>query len=251
MISIKKNKKLPLDIPNFTCDLNVVGSHLNNHDLTKYLNCYGFLCVVGRPGSGKTSLAIAMITQKKPRFYKKTHHHIILFMPENSINSLKKNPFEKLDPSNIFHELNNSTISEAYDKIDAWSKEGDKTILFIDDMTSDLKKSKFIVDTMKKLIYNRRHLKLNIIITAQVYPNIPLDVRKTITSLILFKPPKMEFERVFDELIESKKEIFEDIMKIVYDQPHNFLFVNVPSQTMFKNWDEIIINDSDSDSDSN
>ena len=94
---------------------------------------------------------------------------------------------------------------------------------------------------MKKLIYNRRHLKLNIIITAQVYPNLPLDIRKCITSLILFKPPKAEFERVFDELIESKKEIFEDIMKLVYNEPHNFLFVNVPSQKMFKNWDEIII----------
>ena len=241
MISIKKNKNIKLDIPSFTCDNNAVGSHLNNHDLTKYLNVYGFLCVIGRPQSGKTSLAIAMITQKNPKFYKKTHHHILLFMPENSINSLKKNPFAKLDPANIYHELNNVSILEAYDRIDAWSKEGEKTLLFVDDMTADLKKSKFIIDMMKKLIYNRRHLKLNIIITAQVYPNIPLDIRKCITSLILFKPPKAEFERIFDELIESKKEIFEDIMKIVYDEPHNFLFVNIPSQKMFKNWDEIII----------
>ena len=241
MISIKKNKNIKLDIPSFTCDSNAVGNHLNNHDLTKYLNVYGFLCVIGRPQSGKTSLAIAMITQKNPKFYKKTHHHILLFMPENSINSLKKNPFAKLDPANIYHELNNSTILEAYDRIDGWSKEGEKTLLFVDDMTADLKKSKFIIDMMKKLIYNRRHLKLNIIITAQVYPNLALDIRKCITSLILFKPPKAEFERVFDELIESKKEIFEDIMKIVYDEPHNFLFVNIPSQKMFKNWDEIII----------
>ena len=241
MISIKKNKNIKLDIPCFTCDTNAVGSHLNNHDLTKYLNVYGFLCVIGRPQSGKTSLAIAMITQKNPKFYKKTHHHILLFMPENSINSLKKNPFEKLDPANIYHELDNVSILAAYDRIDKWSKEGEKTLLFVDDMTADLKKSKFIIDMMKKLIYNRRHLKLNIIITAQVYPNLPLDIRKCITSLILFKPPKAEFERVFDELIESKKEIFEDIMKLVYNEPHNFLFVNVPSQKMFKNWDEIII----------
>jgi hypothetical protein len=54
---------------------------------------------------------------------------------------------------------------------------------------------------------------------------------------------------VFEELFESKKEIFEEIMRIAYDSAHNFLFLNVPSQRIFKNWDEIIIHE-DSDSDS-
>ena len=64
MITIKKNPELKLDIPQFLCDNNVVGEHLNEHPLTKYLNCYGFLCVIGRPLSGKTSLTISFITQK-------------------------------------------------------------------------------------------------------------------------------------------------------------------------------------------
>ena len=245
MITIKKNKNIKLNIPSFTCDYNAVGQHLENHDLTKYLNCYGFLCVIGRPASGKTSMTIAMITQKKPQIYKKTHHHILLFMPENSINSLKNNPFEKLNPSNIYYELTNSTILDAYDKIDGWSKDKEKTLLYIDDMTADLKKSKFIIDTLKKLIYNRRHLKLNIIMTAQVYPNLSLDIRKCITNLIMFKPPKKELERVFEELIESKKDIFDKVFKLVYNEPHNFLFLNVPSQTMFRNFDQIIIEEED------
>jgi GTPase SAR1 family protein len=249
MITIKKNKNIKLNIPSFTCDYNAVGEHLENHDLTKYLNCYGFLCVIGRPASGKTSMTIAMITQKKPQIYKKTHHHILLFMPENSINSLKKNPFEKLNPSNIYYELTNSSILDAYDKIDGWSKQKEKTLLYIDDMTSDLKKSKFIIDTLKKLIYNRRHLKLNIVMTAQVYPNLSLDIRKCITNLIMFKPPKKELERVFEELIESKKEIFDKVFKIIYNEPHNFLFLNVPSQTMFRNFDQIIIDEEDGDDD--
>ena len=245
MITIKKNKHIKLNIPSFTCDENAVGEHLNGHDLLKFMNIYGFLCVIGRPGSGKTSSTIAMLTQKKPKIYKKCFHHLILFMPENSINSLKKNPFLKLNPENIYHELDNKTIFEAYNKIDGWSKEKEKSFLYIDDMTADLKKSKFIVDTLKKMIYNRRHLKLNIIMTAQVYPNIPLDIRKCITNLILFKPPKKELEKVFEELIESKKDMFEDINKLVYTEPHNFLFLNVPSQKMFKNWDEIIIDEED------
>ena len=164
-------------------------------------------------------------------------------MPANSINSLKKNPFDVLPAENIYNELTDQTIHEIYNKIDGFSAKDEKTLLFIDDMTADLKKSKFIMETLKKLIYNRRHLKTNLIITAQSFTNIPLDIRKNIQNLILFRPSKREMEIVFDELFETKKNIFQDIMKIAYDEKHNFLFLNVPTQRLFKNFDELIIND--------
>jgi hypothetical protein len=56
----------------------------------------------------------------------------------------------------------------------------------------------------------------------------------------MFKPPKKEMEILFEELIESKKDTFNEVMRIAFDKKHNFLFVNVPSQRMFKNWDELI-----------
>ena len=243
MFSIKINKEIKLDIPHFNCDDNPVAAHLNEHPLTKFLNVYGFLCIIGRPGHGKTSLAISFICQKKNSIYRKTHHHVMVIMPENSISSLKKNPFKKLPEENIYNELNDATISSVYNKIDTYSKDEEKTILFIDDMTASLKSTSYIQETLKKLIYNRRHLKLNIIITAQSYCNIPLDVRKNIQNMILFKPSKREFELVFEELFEIKKDIALDIMKIAYTDKHNFLFLNVPSQSIFKNFDEIIIKD--------
>ena len=247
MIKIIKNPEVKLSIPSFSCDNNSVGEHLMNHPLTSLLNVYGFLIVIGRPGSGKTSLAISLITQKKPKIYRKCMHHILVVMPKNSIASLKKNPFSVLDNKNIYHELDNETIDDIYNKIDTYSKNDEKTILFVDDMTADLKKSKFIIDTFKKLVFNRRHLKLNIIITAQSYVNFPLDLRKNAQSLIMFKPPKKEMEICFHELFETKKDNFMDVMRLAYDKPHNFLFLNVPSQRLFKNWDELIINDDSSD----
>ena len=103
-------------------------------------------------------------------------------MPQNSINSLKHNPFKVLPDKNTYHELDNDSIDTIYDKIDGYSKKDEKTILFIDDMTADLKKTKFIIDTFKKLVFNRRHLKLNITITAESYVNIPLDLNIIITA---------------------------------------------------------------------
>ena len=246
-ITIKKNDEIKLDIPKFLCDNDAVGSHLNDHPLTALLNVYGFTCLIGRPGSGKSSMAISLMTQKEPKIYRKSHHHVIVMMPANSIGSLKKNPFKCLPSENIYNELTDQSINQVFQNIDSASKEDEKTLLFIDDMTADLKKSKFIIETLKRMIYNRRHLKLNIIITAQSYVNMPLDIRKNITNLILFKPPKKEMELIFAEMIESKKELFNEVMKITYDKSHNFLFVNIPSQRMFKNFDELIFHEDDSD----
>ena len=246
MIKEIKNPELKFTIPKFLCDVDAVGEHLMSHPLTSLLNVYGFLCVIGRPGSGKTSLTISLITQKLPKIYRKTHHHVLILMPENSISSLKNNPFKVLPKENIYNELNDDTMMNIFDKIDSYSKNEEKTLLFIDDMTADLKKSKYIIDVFKKMVYNRRHLKLNIIITAQSYVNLPLDIRKNIQNLIMFKPPKKELELVFNELFENKKNIFLDIMKLAFNDKHNFLFLNIPSQRMFKNWNELII-DEDSD----
>ena len=248
-ITIKKSHEIKLDIPSFSCDNDAVGPHLNEHSLTNVLNIYGFTCIIGKPGQGKTSFAIALITQKEPKIYRKTHHHVLIIMPANSIGSLKKNSFKCLPDGNIYNELNDNTINQIYNRIDDASKNDEKTLLFIDDYTADLKKTKFILEVLKRLIFNRRHLKLNIIITSQSYVNLPLDLRKNISNLILFKPSKKEFQLVFDELVETKKELFQDVIKISYNDPHNFLFLNVNSQRMFKNWDELIFHDEINDSD--
>ena len=157
-IKIIKNRDIHLDIPTFNCDDNVVGDHMKDHPLLSLMNCYGFTCVVGKPGQGKTSLAIAMMTQKTERIFRKTHHKVLIMMPQNSINSLKKNPFITLPPENFFNELHDESIQQVYDIIESNTSQNFKTLLFIDDCTADLKRSKFVENTLKKIVFNRRHL---------------------------------------------------------------------------------------------
>ncbi len=244
-ITLKKNAEIPLNIPKFNCDNNVLGDHLNEHPLTALLNNYGFTCVIGKPGQGKTSLAIALMTQSKPKIYKKTHHKILVIMPTNSLNSLKKNPLAPLPDENFYNELNEATIQDVYNRIEAHRAQDMKTLLFIDDCTADLKRSKFVETTLKKIVFNRRHLMCNIIITSQSYVNLPLDIRKTISNLFMFKPSKREMEIVFNELVESNKDNFMDIMRYAYKDPHNFLFININSQRIFSQFDELIIKENE------
>ena len=51
-------------------------------------------------------------------------------------------------------------------------------------------------------------------------------------------------KEAFDMFIEDRliKDHIEQVVKIVYDQPFQFLFINVLSGRIFKNFDELIFN---------
>jgi hypothetical protein len=73
-IQLKINKKIDLKAPKFLCDDNPLGTHLNECDMLSHLNKYGFTGIIGRPGSGKTSLLISFLTATgKNRIFKKVH----------------------------------------------------------------------------------------------------------------------------------------------------------------------------------
>ena len=59
-IEIKKNKELKLDIPEFICD-GSLDENLNKYDMLKNLNGFKFTAIIGKPGSGKTSLITAFL----------------------------------------------------------------------------------------------------------------------------------------------------------------------------------------------
>jgi len=67
-IEIKKNKELKLDIPEFICD-GSLDENLNKYDMLKNLNGFKFTAIIGKLGSGKTSLITAFLTGKKDKKY--------------------------------------------------------------------------------------------------------------------------------------------------------------------------------------
>ena len=117
-------------------------------------------------------------------------------------------------------------------------------MLILDDVGAVLKN----VDIGKKLrqiIYNRRHLKVHIVILSQLYLSIPKEVRKLITNCFLFKPSKAEFENFCEELFETKEDMALEIMKVAYSETkgHPYKMLNVETQKMYRKFDEIIIHE--------
>lgn len=231
MITVKKNQAPKLPVCKMMCD---GGLHekLNDYELTKHINTHQVTVVVGSPGSGKTSMLYSLFKSKA--MLKKVYDKIFVFMPSASQASMKDNIFGQLPESQRFEEITEETLDMAQSQF-----EGTNAII-IDDMTVYLK-DKDVQKRLREWAFNRRHMGLSIFILTQSWNAVPLSIRKVFNNAFIFKVGKKEMELVFKEMIESHEDKVGQIMKLVYDAPHRFLFVNFSSQRFFKNWDELLM----------
>ena len=244
-ITIIKNKKPKEQICEMVCD-KPLSEHLDKYEITKFMNKHSINLIIGRPGSGKSSFLWAMFNGGgRNKIFKKVFNNIYLFMPENSRQSMKNNIFDKLPDEKKYNELNFENLNEVLTKIKSAEPDEKHAIIF-DDMGSYLKNSD-VKQLFKELVYNRRHLHTSIFFLVQSWLSLEKDLRKLFTNLIIFKISRSEMDNLINEVIEQKKEHILDIMKIAYDKPHQWLFINVDSNRIFKMWDEIVIEEESED----
>ena len=239
MIRIKENKKPDIHKIKFECDVEI-HKKLNEYELSKeFLNKSNTTVFIGRQGSGKTSLCINIVKQ----LYKKCFHYIYVFMPYTSRKSLSNNIFDKhLPTEQIYEELTQETISDLYAKLKENSENGYKSLVIYDDVQKSLKTHSVLL-SLKNIIANQRHLGVVNLILLQNYFSLDKSLRELINNVILFKLNKTQTVKVFTECVESARDKFEDIRDFVFDKPYTWMFINVPSQRIFKEWDEILYDD--------
>ena len=155
---------------------------------------------------------------------------------------MKKDIFGKLPQGQLFDELNYENLDLVMDELEA-SSDLNIAIIF-DDVGASLKNFD-TMNLMKKLIFNRRHLRTSVFFLVQTYFSVPKDIRKLFSNIFVFRVNKNEMKTIFEEIVEDKEmvDLAPTISKIIYDKPYNFMFINTDSQRIFKNFDEIIINE--------
>ena len=233
MIGIKRNKKPDLPICAMMCDKEI-HPKLNKYDLTRFLNCHSTNLICGTPGSGKTNLMYSFLKSK--HILNKCYDKIFLFQPSESRASMKDKLFDDLDDDQKFEDLTLENLEYVKNNINT---DEDNCIIF-DDMSAYLKNNE-IKKLLKEIIMNRRHLHISIFFLTQTYYSIDKEIRRLFSNIFIFRVSKNELYNVFDELVETKKDHVGEIIKIVYDKPHKYLFVNVNSQRMFSGFDELIL----------
>lgn len=243
MISIKKLKKPDLPIMSVACD-GKLNSKLDEFEMTKHLNKHSTNLIVGRPGSGKSSLLWSFFKSKS--VFKKTFDKVIYFAPSASQGSVKDNIFSSLPEEQKFNELTIENLEDAVDLIKSMDSD-ENACLILDDMTAYLKNASTL-KMFKEILFNKRHLHVSVFFLVQTFFSVPKDLRRVFDNVFIFKTSKDELFNIFDQLIEiNDKDLITDISKAVYDKKFNYLMINLPTQKMYKNFDEIVINNVDED----
>lgn len=241
-IKIVENEKPELQKIKFNCDEKICDKLDEFPMIRDNLNTYNTTLFVGRQGSGKTSLTINFVK----KLYKKKFNKIYVFMPETSRNSLNQKIFDVLPPEQLFEELNYDNITEVYEQLKENSKNGHKSLIIMDDVQKALKDGN-VISQFKNIVANQRHLKVVNLILLQNYFALDNKVREIVNNVIFFKMDKKQTQKIFEEVAEMPKDIFEEINKIVFDEPHKWVLINQRQKRIYSMFDEIVIDDDDED----
>ena len=239
MIRIKANEKPRLPKCEMKCD-GELHAKLNKYDLTSFLNSHAMSLLIGKPKSGKTSLLHSLFEHSGLLRY--IYSKIYLFQPLQSGASISDNIFDMLPVDQIYRELTYENLNEVKHRIEADAAEGLNSCIIFDDMASELK-NKATLQLFKQLAFNRRHLRLSMYFLVQTWFSTPKELRRLWSNIFVFKVSKNEMSNIWSEIIEHADEFLSPVMKIVYNEPYKFLFINTDSQRLFNGWDEILLED--------
>lgn len=221
----------------FICD-GGIHPKLDKYDYTKTLfQKHSFTYIVGRPQSGKSNLLQNFF--KKRDMLRKCYHNVFYVCPSSS--SLKDDIFNKLSDEKRFADLTQESLGSILNVCEASTKE-EKNMIVIDDCAASLKDND-LRNMFLRLILNRRHIGggVSVIIVSQSYNLLPLQLRKMLNTLILFKPTYEELNLINEEIFYQDRKYIKKMMEFFFDQRYNFLTYNLDSGKYYKNFDGVTI----------
>lgn len=235
-IEIIENKNKPkFKKIDFLCDI-PIHNKLDEMDVIKdHFNKASTTVIVGKQGSGKTSLLMNLMN-----IYKKCFGYIYVFMRETSRDSIKNNVFDKhLPPDQLFEDLTYEDIEDVYERLKLNTKEGYFSLLIFDDV-QDALKDKAIVGVLNKIVANQRHLKAVNIFLLQNFYALSDKLRKLTNNLIFFSMDKVQLEQLFKNYIKIDKKDFEKICDYTFKNSHDWMLINLNAMRFYKGFDEIV-----------
>ena len=218
----------------------IVRNSKNNLDkqldpiLAPELPNYNGFCwvIVGSSGSGKTTLLYSLMKGRKSKGvrhgYNKVFDKIYVVSPTIGNESIKNDPFKALPEDQIYRELTLDNLDEIQENLEQNRSDEINSVLILDDVGSELKKSKAIEKKLISIIQNRRHLYTSIFILLQKFRDAPTGIRNNMSHFTSFRPKNMiERESIINEMFNFNKEQSNSLMEYVFDDKHDFLYVDL------------------------
>ena len=196
-------------------------------------NYSGFsMLICGASGSGKTTLLYSIMSKGRKKgvrqSYKGIFDKVYIISPTMGKDSIKDDPFKTIPENQIWRSLTKDALDELDETLDDNRKEGLNSIVILDDVGSQLRKSAAIDKKLTSMIQNRRHQYTSYITLLQKFRDAGTGIRNNISHFITFRPKnKPEQEAISNELFpyDSKKNI--QILNYVFERDNNYAFLFV------------------------
>lgn len=196
------------------------------------------LLVIGSIGQGKTNAYINVLDELD------NHYNRIVVFSGNKMDS----KLSLLGPEIEIYGPNPEELTRILEEVITQQKRIKKAgkkippiLLIFDDLISD---KDFFPSTSKgnnliNFIISLRHFNTSVIITSQQYKLIPKKLRVNATMLMTFRLSDADFKDLLDET-NFPKSVFKKAYNESTREKHSFLYVNLKTRQLIKNFDHIL-----------
>jgi hypothetical protein len=162
---------------------------------------------------------------------------------------MKKDPFTDVSPDRKWKVFNLQVMDEIFKTLEANREEDEHSVLILDDIGSQLRKSAGAEKQLVSLLQNRRHMFCSVFILVQKFKDLPMGIRNNLSHFATFRPKNQkEMEAICEETMPFNKKNYQQIMNYVFDNTDMFSFLMIDmslKQTnkfrYFKKFNEIFI----------
>ena len=208
------------------------------------------IAIISKKGGGKSTLIRNLLERKESPWYKH-FHRIYVVSPTAHKDPKMRDLIEDIGPDQHWEVLNEQTLQEILDAIEAHITEFQKkkknkdkkphSLLILDDVLHDLVRKK---DTrlMSKLATTNRHIGLTNLYSVQKWNNyLPTVVRSNLDCIAFFRTDNKKELNSFVEEMPSDEEALMEMYKFSTAEPYSFLFCNFYGvrPRFFKRFDQI------------
>ncbi len=206
-------------------------------DIPSPLPAYsGFnMLITGSSGSGKSTFLYSIMSKRKKngirQSYRGVFDKVYIISPTMGKDSIKNDPFKSIPENQIWRSLTKDGLDELDEVLDENRKEGFNSIVILDDVGSQIKKSAAIEKKLTSMMQNRRHQFTSYITLLQRLRDANTGIRNNLSHFVTFRPKnRPESEAITNELMPFDNKRNSQILTHIFDNESAkfpFMFVDM------------------------
>lgn len=215
-----------------------------------------FLYLISGPsGSGKSNLLVNLLTKSgkskcgnKMKSYRGMFDNIVMVSP--SAHTIQNKLLDTIPSDQRFDALE----PEVFEKVEGLTEDAVEedihTLLVLDDVSSELRK-KDIEGTLNRMVKNRRHHNLSLIIISHKITDYGTALRNNANLIFIFRPKsKREYDMITTEFMMRPANECKQLIEHIYQNKHDFMLIDQSLRNSSKfefcrNYDRLLLEDED------